>query len=800
MWDFIIRFILRNRVVILLVILGITGFMGYQATKVELSYEMVRMLPESDSISINYDKFKAKFGQDGSVLFLGIQDSNLYQLDKFNAIYDLTAELQKMDGVEQVLSVTSLYSLRNNDSLKKFSVEPLINKRPASQQEVDTIKMQLFELPFYNGLLYNKDKNACIVAITLDKKKLNDKSRIDLVNDICAIVNGYKDKQQLEIHMSGLPYIRTVLTQKVESELKIFIILSLIIAISILFLFFRSFYTVISSMLIVAISVVWALGTIVLFDYKITILIGVIPSLLIIIAIENCIFLINKFQLEYKKHQNKIKSLTKVVKRIGFATFITNATTATGFATFMLTSNTMLKEFGVISSLNIMIEYMLCLTLVPILFSFLPPPKPKHLKHLESKFNNTLLNKIIYIVTTKRNYIYASAVVIIIVCIYGATQIKISGRMVDDIPKDDQLYIDMKFLEHNFGGVMPFEIAIDTKQPDGIFANEANTLYKIKKVQKIFKNDSLYAHYFSRPLSLVEGLSFAYQAYRGGDSKYYNLPPPMELQKLKAYLPDSSKNFNAFHSFLDSNRQTTRISIQMADVGTDTMNLIHAHFKPLIDSVFNPTEYNVTLTGSSLVFTKGTEFLIQNLWESIIFGILFISILVALIFASMRMIIIAMIVNLIPLLITAGIMGFFNIPVKPSTIIVFSIALGIAIDNAILFLSRYRHELKDKKHSINDSVLNALREVSSSAIYASIVLILGFGIFMVSGFGGTKALGILISITLLFALFFNILVLPALILTLDKYITTRAFKEPVLDIYDDPEDDSDEIIESAETK
>jgi len=785
MWDKLVGLILRNRIVFLIVIALITIFMGYRATKVQLSYEMARMLPANDKNLLTYQQFKKVFGEDGNVIFVGFQDSAFFQIDHFNQFYTLCEHIQKIDGIEKVLSVTNIYSLVKDDSLQKFNFLPLIKHRPTSQAEVDSLKERILSLKFYDNLLFNKESSCYMTGITLTKAKLNDKSRIQVVKQIKQLLDNYALVNNLTMHYSGLPYIRTVMTQMIQDELYLFIMISLVISILIMIMFFRSFAVVATSMLVVLVSVIWSMGIISLFGYKISILIGVLPSLLIIIAIENCIYLVNKFHWEYKKHGNKMKSLSRVVSRIGFATFMTNVTTATGFATFIFTSNAMLNEFGIVSSINIMIEYVLSVILTVIIYSYLAPPKRKHLKHLDRRSTKLVIDKVKNIIEFHRKSIYITSGIIIVVCIYGITRMQISGKLVDDIPEDNSIYKDLKFFEKNACGVMPFEISIDTKEKKGVFKDGAKVVYKIKQLQKIIKNDSTISQYFSRPVSIVEAISFANQVYKNGNPRFYMVPPPMELSQIGRYVGNTKTKKNSFHSFIDSNMQITRVSIQMADIGTKEMNRVLSIIKPQVDSIFPPKDYTVVITGNSVVFSKGTEFLINNLWESIVIGIFLISILMAIIFSSIRMIIIAMLVNLTPLLITGAIMGFFNIPVKPSTIIVFSVALGISIDNAILYLTRYRHELKKKRMSTRNAVMNAMNEAGISMIYTSIVLVLGFAIFMLSDFGGTKALGFLISVTLFIALFFNIIVLPALLLSFDKFVATPAFEKPLIDIFDE---------------
>ncbi|MEI6677426.1 MAG: efflux RND transporter permease subunit [Mariniphaga sp.] len=792
MFTKISRLLLRNRILIIIILSAFTAYMAFQAQSVKLSYENTSLLSAKDTVMIEYQKFTKQYGEDGNVLMIGIKNPDMFTLAQFTAWYDLGNSIRSIDGVQDVISMTRGLNLFKNESTHQFDYFPLVKKRPTTQEQVDSLKNTILGLKFYEGMLYNPKTNAALMAITLDKNKLNDKSRITLVANIVDAASAYEKLNKVEVHYSGMPYIRTITMKKVKHELLLFVLMSIAISALIMYLFFRSVKVVLSSLLIVAISIVWVLGTTALFHFKISILTGVIPSLIVIIAIENCIYILNKYHWEYRSHGNKMRALIRVVQRIGFASLMTNAATALGFAAFILISNQMLREFGIITALNIMLEYVLCITLLPIIFSFIDPPSAKHVKHLDSNFFGAIIHKIIYMITFRRNLIYGIAGGLLLVGFLGISMMKTSGKIVDDFQSDDPILMDLNFFEHNFGGVMPFEISIDTKKKNGVLAGA--TIDKINELQKMINT---YPE-FSKPLSIAELFKFSKQAYFGGDSSMYSMPNNVEKGFILGYLPknqNGNKN-NLLYSFLDSTKRYTRVSFQMADIGTHHMDSLMAEIHPKIDSIFSPAKYKVSVTGNSVIFARGTNFLIRNLFESVLIAIVLISLLMALLFSSLRMILVSMIPNIIPLLITAAIMGFAGIPIKPSTIIVFSIALGISVDNAIQYLSRYRHELKITNGAIRQSAISALHEAGFSMIYTSIVLVLGFSVFIVSGFGGTQALGILISTTLLIAMFFNIMVLPSLLLTLDKRLTSKAFTEPIVEIYDD--EDLDEYDETDE--
>ena len=781
MWNKLARFILRNRLLLIGVIALLTGYMAFQAYQVKLSYEFARVLPEQDSSYQAYVKFKQKFGEDGSVMVIGFSDPNLFTLKKFNEWYDLNQEIRQMDGIEEVVSMARIYNLQRNDSMMRFDLTKVVQHKPGTQAELDSIKKIIYALPFYNGLIINKKTNTTLMAVTFDKKKLNTKNRIAIVHDIKNKAKLFGQRNHIPIHISGLPYIRTAITEKVSNEMILFLVLAIIVTGFILWIFFRSFQVVFFSIVVVAIGVVWSVGTISLLGYTITMLTGLIPPLIIVIGVPNSIFLLNKYQQEIKKHQNKIKALARTIEKVGVTTFLANLTTSIGFGVFYFTKSAILVEFGQVAAINVMATYAISLIFIPVVFSYLPAPSVKQTKHLKNKIIHYILDKIDFWVHHHRKIIYGTLAAILLISLLGITQIKPLGYVVDDLPKTDPIYADMKFFEQHFKGVLPFEVTIDAGKPGG--ALTLGTLGKINAAQKIF---STYPE-FSKPISIVEALKFSNQAY----GKKYVFPDAIRLSELAAYTGAEKAKTKMFKSFLDSSRQQTRISVQMADAGTIRSAEIINELKPKMDSVFNSGEqkYKINFTGNSLIFLKGNSYLIRNLAESVFFAIFLISIIMILLFMSARMILLSILPSLIPLVITAGLMGFFDIHLKPSTILIFSIAFGIASDGTIYFLTKYRQELKHHNWSISKTVSLTIKETGVSMIYTAIILFFGFGIFAASDFGGTAALGILISITLLIGMCSNLILLPALLISLEKKLTTKAFlQDSLIEIYDEEED------------
>jgi uncharacterized protein len=780
MAQFLVRFILRNRLINLIIIIALTAVMGFMATGLKISYDFNQMLPYSDSTSIEYHHFKEVFGEDGSVMFIGIKSDQLFSLDEFNDWWDLTYSIKAMEGVGEVVSLARIYQLEKDDSLRKLNFELVFLNKPRSQAELDSLKGIVLSIPFYQGFLLNKETGATLMMVTLNKDELKNKNRVRLVRDIVDLTDKFGENHGIKVHYSGLPYIRIKVAEKLQKEQVMFVAAALALTVLILLAFFRSFKIAFFTLIIVLINVAWVLGLNVILGYKLTILTAIIPPLLIVIVVENCIFMLTKFHHEFRLHRNKVKSLSRMIQRLGTTNLLTNAATAAGFGTFIITGNKVLVEFGILASLSILVAYVLTLFLVPIIFSYLPAPESRHIRHLESGFVLRFINRVVKIVERRRTVIYITAALLVMIGIVGVSRLKSAGKIVDDIARRDPIYRDLSFIEENFKGVMPFEISIDTKKKRGVM--------KYASIEKIDELQQVLTQYpeISKSLSVADVVKFARQAFYNGDTSYYGLPNTQELNFMIRYLPKMEEGKRTIlNSFLDTNMQVTRVTSQLANIYTNDIQRLKDDIRPRVDSIFPPSDYKVILTGTSIVYLEGSKYLMKHLLMSLILAIILISALMAMLFSSARMIIISLIPNLIPLIMTAGMMGFLGITIKPSTIIIFSIALGISVDNAIQYLGRYRLYLIFNNWQIRPSVISALKETGFSMIYSSSVLFCGFAIFIFSTFGGTSALGYLISFTLLMALLCNLFILPSFLLTLDKLLTTKKFKEPLIDIFDE---------------
>ena len=778
-WTRVSRVILKNRYLILILIAIITTLLVFQMKNMRFSYTEANLLPENHEVNIQYNKFLEIFGEEGNLILLAVKDSSVFTTDKFNAWNSLAKSFDSLPEVEFTLSIADVKKLKKDTKNRKFVLESIYEKKITSQEKVNSIKKELFEkLPFYDNLLYNKKTGTIQTAIYIDKEIVNTPVRKAFVFDkLIPIINRFEKENNLDVRVSGMPYIRTINAQNIIDEIQLFVLGALFITGIIFFFFFRSYRATFITLLVVTIGVTWAFGFIGLFGYEITVLTALIPPLIIVIGVPNAVFLINKYQQEIKSHGQQAKALQRVISKIGNATLMTNITTASGFATFVFVKSQLLREFGILASINILSIFVLALLIIPIIYSFMEPPKKKHLNHLERRWMENVVDWMEKMVREQRIAIYITTVVIIILGIIGLYQIRVSGSLIEDMPKTKAFFKDIKFFENEFGGIMPLEILVDTKKEKGVM--KLSTLKRMDKINEVIESFPE----LSKPVSIVNLVKYSKQAYYRGNPKYYQLPTSQEQNYIFEYTKNSDGNSNMLNNFVDSTGQFARITTFMKDIGTDKMNVIQERLSQIVKKEFPSERYNVSFTGKALVFLKGTNYLIGNLVFSLSLAILLISLFMAWMFRSFRMILISIIPNMLPLLITAGLMGFFGIPIKPSTILVFSIAFGISVDDTIHFLAKYRQELIASNWKIRKSVYAALRETGVSMFYTSIVLFFGFLVFTVSSFGGTIALGGLVSITLLLAMVSNLLLLPSLLLTFeDKIANKEVLKEPSITI------------------
>ena len=782
MWDKLATYVLKHRTYFVVAILAFTTVMGYFATKVQLEYSMQKLVPKDDPDFVSYQKFKNTFGEDGNRLVGSFQSQKLFQKDFYNDFKSLCDSLSRLHGVSNVLSPARLYRFQL-DTADMLRLKPFTSQPVQSQADMDSLATEFEQMKFYEGLLYNPDTKVSLILISLVDSTLNSKDRTPLIQHMEAMLLAFGEKHGTEMHISGLPYVRFKQATSVKSEIVMFTIIAFAVTALLILLLFRSFSTLVISLIFIAIGVVTMTGISGILGYKLNLLTGTLPPLLVVVGVQNTIYLINQYHDEYRRHKHKAKALTRIISRIGVATFLINFTTAVGFGTFYFTKTTILEQFGMVAFITINLIFVISIVGIPVLYSYLPAPTDKQTSHLENKNILKFLDWVRRFTFTKKRRIYFWFILVSALSTVFMLRLKPLAFMVDDIPHSSKIYKDLVFLQDNFKGVMPYEIVITSYEEGG--ATSAEMLNKGRTLQKALKQFPE----LSKPMSLVEVVSAANQANNENDPLHYRVPKSTDLAELALKLPPAEPGKpNLLKGFVDSTYSQMRISYQMKDVGSIAMDSINRSVNQIIAEIFPADQYSVKITGTTAIFLKGNSFLFDSLLSATFWSLLLISLTMGFLFPSFRMIIIAIVPNIVPLLITAGTMGYLNIPLKPSTILVFSIAFGITVDATIHFVSTFRREVIKHNHPIRQALELTIDEVGVSMIYTMLAICSGFMIFAFSEFQGTQALGWLTGLTILTGMAANLFLLPALILSFEKFINPKIeLKEVVVDLPEDEE-------------
>jgi predicted RND superfamily exporter protein len=721
MWERLAYFIIRFRLSLIVLLAAITVFMAWKAKDVEMTYDFAQVVSQKDPDMVYFQNFKKRFGEDGNVLVMGLQDSSIYKLGNFNELRRLTDTLAKVEGVNGVLSVTKLLSLQFDTTANSFRATPIFATAPRSQAELDSLMRAANRVELYKGQLISPTTGATLLALTMDPKYLNSSKRQAVMNNILGYSTQFEKKTGIKLHYAGLPYVRSTMTSKVASEMKFFTILAMIVTGVTLLVFFRTWSAVLFPLIVVGVTVVWCIGSIVLLGFKINLLTGLIPSII---------------------------------------SFI----------------------------------------LIPAVFTYLPPPTPKQLEHLDAAPLTKLLEFFDYLVLDRRPTVYIVALVLIAGAAIGISRIEAVSYMVDDLPKKSSVNSDLAFFESHFNGVMPLEFEVDTHKKRGLF--KLKNLEKIDQFEKFLRTQPE----LSPPVSMVSFLKASTQAFYNGDPASYRLPDNSERNFILSALANSTgsggtgMNSKLLRSFADSTGQKARISLKIADIGSQNLDsLMNNRILPEMKRIFKGTGMDIRPTGTTIIFTKGNEYVISTLKESLFIAFGLVGLVVLILFRSFKTVLFALIPNAVTLILTAGIMGYFNIALKPSTALIYVIALGIDGDNSIHLLAKYRQEMAANGGRVREAVSVTLSEAGTSMIYTSIVLFVGFSIFAFSEFGGTKALGMLMSASLLITNFSNLILLPAMLVTFDHgksgTVNDKALIRHYDESYHEEDDDADLNLE-----
>ncbi len=734
------------------IVAALTLFLGYWFTRVSTDHTAGQFASADTKEARDFQRAGRLFGQSQTVLYIMFEGIDPLEPGFLDELAGFTQRVQQYEGVKQVLSLANMPYLarQGNGLVPRRLLEPDVSP--------DELRRRVLAQPFLQGLLLSRDGKTTVMMVTFDETFNDTPARVKVVRRIADEA----EKLPGNAAFTGFPYLRTQYAERVTRESPLFTLLAMLVSMAFLFLTFRSWRAVVLPTVIVVLGIVWAFGLVSLFGHKLNIVTAVLPALIVVIGIATAIHLMTKYYDLYAAFGDRRKAVTEALQIVGMATFLTAFTTAIGFAVLVFSGSRLLIVFGAFAAVAIMLVYVLCVTLIPLMFLHSRPPSRQVTSLVTHDWFADRFGRLGSFIREHATAIVLVSAVFLVSGAIGATRIPTDIYVFSDFYEDDPLRQDLALYEQYYGGVLPLEVVVESKRP-GLFRTPVN-LRRLERLQAGL--DTLPS--VGRTFSVVQLVKLANQAYLGGHPATYRLPSTYELpflqSALKGLISGNSRSgmLSNLPKIVDSTFTTTRIYMGISDIGTTRMNQLADTVRARAAAVFPAEQFDVIVTGTAVMSNRSGESLVRNLIWSLAAALVMISAIMALLFRTARLTFISLVPNVLPLVLVGGAMGFGGITLKPSTALIFSLAFGIAVDNTIHFLSKYRL-LRNRGANKNDAIHATLKETGKAMFFASLILVAGFLVFTLSSFGGTVNMGALTSLTLGTALLSNLVLLPALL-------------------------------------
>ena len=733
--EIISKRILQYARPILFFIIISTLFFGYIAfisdEKIITDFSLEQLFPDKDPAKDLYEQLLIDFPKEESNLFLVYECDNCLSQESLEELLNITDDLSFIQGVENVQSVLTFIDEDFEDyELDAWNLEA----------------KQILNNPVLSNIFIAKEGTIGNIIVKLENHINDHDTRKVVLTEVYNVLDNYS----LKYYLAGIPFIRTEYVEFVMSERNIFIPIAFIVSALVLFFVFRQVRCVILSLLAIGITLIWISGIMSILDISINVISYLTFNLLTIIGVSDCIHILIKYHESLKDGLSKEDSITQVIKEIGYALFLTSFTTAVGFFSLGLTNIKIIREFGFLVGIGVILMFLITIIFLPIILSFIRIPKKKHIQRLvqggrlqlAESFNKWIFNY------SKR--VLSITFIIIIISIYGIFQVSNNSSVFDDFRPGNKIYESIKFVDHNLGGVFPIEILIETDRERGLLDPEL--LYYIEEFQDSVKQ----IYTIGSVKSIVDIIKVIDKEFN--DS--YDIP-----QSYDEIISYSSFDEDAFSAFILPDFKKGRITCRAIAGKTDEADYTKQIIYKYADSIL-PDDCKVSITGSIIVMLKSNKYMVKNLMTSFIVASIVIFFSMMFLFGSKRLALLSILPNIIPLMFAGGIMGVFNIILRPSTAMTFSIALGIAVDDTIHFLARFRQEYIKNRGDYRLAITRTLLTTGKAIISTTIVISLGFIVLLFSQYVPNFEFGLLGTIILIIALAGSLILLPVLIIQL----------------------------------
>ncbi len=745
--DFILR---HPRVVFAaLVAVSLAAGLYLLVAGVRFDYNLENFLPAEDPTIQEYKAFTEAYEPDDAFIVVGFEAEDVFAFETLRDIRAMTAALEAIDGVEDVASVTSAENLRG--TFDGIEIAPLVGNIVDHPDSLRAIEAAVQGDSLATGYVVNREGTATALFIRIRPDLNHYDTRGAIIDEAQAALAPFA--ADYTFRWSGYPYLRNAYVTMLQFEVVRSVGLASLVIVLVLIWMFRNVRGVVIPLVVVWLGLLWTIAAMMLLGNPIDVLTSTLAAIILVVAVADSLHLLAKYY-DGLLTLDKRAAIRQMVVRLGAATLLTSVTTAIGFGTLATSQVVPMKRFGAFTALGVMLTFVISVALVATVLLWTKPPTEKQIKRLSLGGFTRGLRWVDGFAERHAKGIVVATLMICGVGALGASQLRVNSYINDDLGPRTQVYQDIRFFEDHIVSPFRFETVLTASEPDAF--KDPALLQTVAAVEDYLLAEPAVKRIVS-PTDLLKQLN---RAMRGDSAEAYRLPESADLAAQYFFLLELTDE-DALRRFVDFDYGEVRISAMMNDVGSAEIKAFRERFDAFLAETL-PPDVEATQTGTIVLAAGLSDYLVQSLLLSIGLAFVFISLLMGFLFRDVKLVIISLIPNVVPLLLIAGLMGFVGIEIKPATAVIFSIAFGIAIDDTIHMLARLRQEMQAGvpfRAALTATILGTGKAV----LLTSLILFGGFIVLTTSVFQSTTYMGLLVSTTVALALIADLFLLPALL-------------------------------------
>lgn len=746
--------------IVLITLTVFTGFFIYVVRDLEFDYDYEKYFPKSDDSMVHFEQFRKEYGEDSNFLLIGLENkSGIFNIDFLKQVKAFGDELKADTIVEFIASPVHNCGYFKKAGLNGLSFKPYLNLNLPEISVEDSLRIFQNE-QFLGSILSKNGQSICLFVRT--QSNLNKKEAAHVLK----LIDDKKEKFNFSgFHLAGRVLAQTYIVDKMIWELVLFISASIFLLVGFLYISFRSWWGVVIPLTVVLVAIVWTLAIMLFTGKSFDLLMVMLPTIIFVVGMSDLVHLLAKYLDELRQGKEKFEAIKVAFKEVRWATFLTSLTTAIGFFSLTFANITPIKEFGIYAGISVFVAYFLAFTFLPSVLVLVNPPQ-KLIESPKNNFWDKFLRKWLISIFNNKSKIIFITVGLVIIGVFTANALKIDNYLLEDLSNSDPVKKDVIYFEENYSGLRPFEAEIIAKKESGVISFEF--LNELQKIEYYLKTEYTQegVGFLISPTTLIKEANFI---KKGSKSKYRKLPKTQRrFDALKRQIKKGADQLgqvelgNGFN-LVSNDSMKCRITGKLRDVGGFNIGLENKKLEAFIAENINSEILDFRLTGTAVLIDKNNGTLAKDLMFSLLFAFTIIAFVVGVMFKNVKIALLSLVPNILPLLLVTVVMFIGGIDLKISTSLIFTLAFGIAVDDTIHLLSKYKLEQKKGRshlYALKRSYLSSGKAI----IVTSLILVGGFLTLLFSTFTSTFYMGLLVSVTLILALILDLMVMPLIML------------------------------------